>query len=169
MKAPSPPTSLLQWTDDCNNKKDGSWTSSRGRGSFKPVSVCVCVYVSWCLCSAYLTAVGLALINELNNHSQAGYAWHKYDSTQGWKTLGKVYPAIHHRAVMSRLRDQWFSKHHLESNTIFTAFIIDQSFGSDRIGKWGIYLFKLKLYDHIHEWTCLTFSPLALYVFLNWC
>nr|XP_046230688.1 CBP80/20-dependent translation initiation factor isoform X3 [Scatophagus argus] len=25
-----------QWTDDCNNKKDGSWTSSRGRGSFKP-------------------------------------------------------------------------------------------------------------------------------------
>ncbi|KAI4817093.1 hypothetical protein KUCAC02_009375 [Chaenocephalus aceratus] len=28
-----------QWTDDCNNKKDGSWTSSRGRGSTKPVSV----------------------------------------------------------------------------------------------------------------------------------
>ncbi|KAK5900811.1 hypothetical protein CgunFtcFv8_025742 [Champsocephalus gunnari] len=25
-----------QWTDDCNNKKDGSWTSSRGRGSTKP-------------------------------------------------------------------------------------------------------------------------------------
>ncbi|XP_076613991.1 CBP80/20-dependent translation initiation factor isoform X2 [Chaetodon auriga] len=25
-----------QWTDDYNNKKDGSWTSSRGRGSFKP-------------------------------------------------------------------------------------------------------------------------------------
>lgn len=25
-----------QWTDDCNNKKDGSWTSSRGRGSSKP-------------------------------------------------------------------------------------------------------------------------------------
>ncbi|KAM3600627.1 uncharacterized protein V6R79_026238 [Siganus canaliculatus] len=25
-----------QWTDDCNNKKDGSWSSSRGRGSFKP-------------------------------------------------------------------------------------------------------------------------------------
>ncbi|XP_032395831.1 CBP80/20-dependent translation initiation factor isoform X2 [Etheostoma spectabile] len=24
-----------QWTDDCNNKKDGSWTSSRGRGSTK--------------------------------------------------------------------------------------------------------------------------------------
>ncbi|XP_019937932.1 CBP80/20-dependent translation initiation factor isoform X2 [Paralichthys olivaceus] len=25
-----------QWTDDCNDKKDGSWTSSRGRGSSKP-------------------------------------------------------------------------------------------------------------------------------------
>lgn len=25
-----------QWTDDCNNKRDGSWTSSRGRGSTKP-------------------------------------------------------------------------------------------------------------------------------------
>lgn len=25
-----------QWTDACNNKKEGSWTSSRGRGSFKP-------------------------------------------------------------------------------------------------------------------------------------
>ncbi|XP_074546445.1 CBP80/20-dependent translation initiation factor [Halichoeres trimaculatus] len=25
-----------QWTDDCNNKKEGSWTSSRGRGSSKP-------------------------------------------------------------------------------------------------------------------------------------
>ncbi|XP_044190089.1 CBP80/20-dependent translation initiation factor isoform X2 [Thunnus albacares] len=25
-----------QWTDDCIDKKDGSWTSSRGRGSFKP-------------------------------------------------------------------------------------------------------------------------------------
>ncbi|KAM8827683.1 CBP80/20-dependent translation initiation factor isoform 2-T3 [Spinachia spinachia] len=25
-----------QWTDDCNYKKDGSWTSSRGRGSTKP-------------------------------------------------------------------------------------------------------------------------------------
>ncbi|XP_030598502.1 CBP80/20-dependent translation initiation factor isoform X2 [Archocentrus centrarchus] len=24
------------WTDDCNDKKDGSWTSSRGRGSSKP-------------------------------------------------------------------------------------------------------------------------------------
>uniref|UniRef100_A0A3Q3VXU3 CBP80/20-dependent translation initiation factor n=1 Tax=Mola mola TaxID=94237 RepID=A0A3Q3VXU3_MOLML len=30
------PISLPQWTDDYNNKKDGSWTSSRGRGSFKP-------------------------------------------------------------------------------------------------------------------------------------
>lgn len=27
---------LAQWTDSCNNKKEGSWTSSRGRGSFKP-------------------------------------------------------------------------------------------------------------------------------------
>ncbi|XP_068191227.1 CBP80/20-dependent translation initiation factor isoform X2 [Antennarius striatus] len=27
---------IPQWTDDCNNRKDGSWTSSRGRGSFKP-------------------------------------------------------------------------------------------------------------------------------------
>ncbi|CAK6955931.1 CBP80/20-dependent translation initiation factor isoform X2 [Scomber scombrus] len=25
-----------QWTEDCIDKKDGSWTSSRGRGSFKP-------------------------------------------------------------------------------------------------------------------------------------
>uniref|UniRef100_H3DN46 CBP80/20-dependent translation initiation factor n=1 Tax=Tetraodon nigroviridis TaxID=99883 RepID=H3DN46_TETNG len=25
-----------QWTDDFNNKKDGSWTSSRGRGSIRP-------------------------------------------------------------------------------------------------------------------------------------
>ncbi|XP_067339893.1 CBP80/20-dependent translation initiation factor isoform X1 [Channa argus] len=25
-----------QWTDECNDKKDGSWTSSRGRGSSKP-------------------------------------------------------------------------------------------------------------------------------------
>lgn len=25
-----------QWTDDCNDRKDGSWTSSRGRGSSKP-------------------------------------------------------------------------------------------------------------------------------------
>ncbi|CAB1426486.1 unnamed protein product, partial [Pleuronectes platessa] len=25
-----------QWTEDCNDKKDGSWTSSRGRGSSKP-------------------------------------------------------------------------------------------------------------------------------------
>ncbi|XP_056288220.1 CBP80/20-dependent translation initiation factor isoform X2 [Pseudoliparis swirei] len=25
-----------EWTDDCNNKKDGSWTSSWGRGSTKP-------------------------------------------------------------------------------------------------------------------------------------
>uniref|UniRef100_A0A3Q0SG47 CBP80/20-dependent translation initiation factor n=1 Tax=Amphilophus citrinellus TaxID=61819 RepID=A0A3Q0SG47_AMPCI len=31
-----PCTSLLQWTDDCNDKKDGSWTSSRERGSSKP-------------------------------------------------------------------------------------------------------------------------------------
>lgn len=40
-----PPISLLQWTDDCNNKKDGSWTSSRGRGSTKPVSV----FAGFCL------------------------------------------------------------------------------------------------------------------------
>ncbi|KAK2819255.1 hypothetical protein Q5P01_024816 [Channa striata] len=25
-----------QWTDECNDKKDGSWTSSRGKGSSKP-------------------------------------------------------------------------------------------------------------------------------------
>ncbi|XP_026153885.1 CBP80/20-dependent translation initiation factor isoform X2 [Mastacembelus armatus] len=25
-----------QWTDDCNDRKDGSWTSSRGRGSSRP-------------------------------------------------------------------------------------------------------------------------------------
>ncbi|XP_063334444.1 CBP80/20-dependent translation initiation factor isoform X1 [Pelmatolapia mariae] len=25
-----------QWTDDCNDKKDGSWTSSQGRGTSKP-------------------------------------------------------------------------------------------------------------------------------------
>lgn len=34
----SPSLSLPQWTDDLNNKKDGSWTSSRGRGSIRPVS-----------------------------------------------------------------------------------------------------------------------------------
>lgn len=28
-----------QWTDDLNNKRDGSWTSSRGRGSIRPVSL----------------------------------------------------------------------------------------------------------------------------------
>ncbi|XP_029940367.1 CBP80/20-dependent translation initiation factor isoform X2 [Salarias fasciatus] len=27
---------LSQWTNDCNDKLDGSWTSSRGRGSSKP-------------------------------------------------------------------------------------------------------------------------------------
>ncbi|XP_071752861.2 CBP80/20-dependent translation initiation factor [Centroberyx gerrardi] len=27
---------MPQWTDDCNDKKDGSWSSSRGRGSSKP-------------------------------------------------------------------------------------------------------------------------------------
>lgn len=32
------PTFSAQWTDDFNNKKDGSWTSSRGRGSIRPVS-----------------------------------------------------------------------------------------------------------------------------------
>ena len=37
------PLSLNKWTEDCKNKKDGSWSSSRGRGSSKPVSsVCVC-------------------------------------------------------------------------------------------------------------------------------
>lgn len=38
--------SLFQWTEDCNDKKDGSWTSSRGRGSSKPVSVPECLLIS---------------------------------------------------------------------------------------------------------------------------
>ncbi|XP_067114446.1 CBP80/20-dependent translation initiation factor isoform X1 [Osmerus mordax] len=31
-----PQSHISQWTEDCNNKKDGSWSSSRGRGSSKP-------------------------------------------------------------------------------------------------------------------------------------
>lgn len=37
-------TFFPQWTDDFNNKKDGSWTSSRGRGSIRPVSLRLVVF-----------------------------------------------------------------------------------------------------------------------------
>lgn len=33
-----PPPRLSQWTEYCSDKIDGSWSSSRGRGSTKPVS-----------------------------------------------------------------------------------------------------------------------------------
>lgn len=36
-------TFSAQWTDDFNNKKDGSWTSSRGRGSIRPVGLSGCL------------------------------------------------------------------------------------------------------------------------------
>ncbi|XP_045548744.1 CBP80/20-dependent translation initiation factor [Salmo salar] len=31
-----PKSHISQWTEDCNDRKDGSWSSSRGRGSTKP-------------------------------------------------------------------------------------------------------------------------------------
>nr|XP_046161822.1 CBP80/20-dependent translation initiation factor-like [Oncorhynchus gorbuscha] len=31
-----PQSHISQWTEDCNDRKDGSWSSSRGRGSTKP-------------------------------------------------------------------------------------------------------------------------------------
>ncbi|XP_016374682.1 CBP80/20-dependent translation initiation factor-like, partial [Sinocyclocheilus rhinocerous] len=30
------PSHISQWTEDCSDKIDGSWSSSRGRGSSKP-------------------------------------------------------------------------------------------------------------------------------------
>lgn len=63
-----------QWTDEFNNKKDGSWTSSRGRGSIRPVSLpqrsgCLyraeCSFHSWAIVPPLGSALFTSIIHIL--------------------------------------------------------------------------------------------------------